>query len=305
MDLHSRRPLRPRTVLAGILAATALVAGAPAALAQDPLLEPISNADELVQSWYVSVLGRGPANAADDVGREGWVSAVVGGTRSDDVVTELASSREYVQDHVEATYRDVLRRRADPGARFWVDQVVAGRLTLDDVDRAVLASPELATRWDSSFAGRDRYVQDLYVAVLGRYVWDTSPGERAWWVDRIDAVDAPVAVAELWATREAVEHRIDHVYRLMLRRPADSYGLRYWRGVESSRGLVAVIAGVGASSEYLTVDWKQPYQLDTGKGPYPFPYYPKNNTEPRLDAPPLPKAPEPSPTPETSPPPTP
>ena len=277
--------------LAAALSAAAVAGTAPSASAAESLEQPITSSDDLVQSWYVSVLGRGPADAADDVGRAPWVARLDAGGAPADVVTELASSEEHVRDHVEATYRDVLRRRTDPGARYWVVQATAGSLSLDDVDRAVLASPEMVDRWGADRAGRDRYVQDLYVAVLGRYAWETTPGERAWWVDRIATVGAAQAVAEMWSTPEAVEHRIDHVYRLMLRRPADSYGLRYWRGVEAERGLTAVVAGIGASDEYRTVDWKAPYELDTSPGPYPFPYDPKDEQDPRPGTAPAPPTP--------------
>lgn len=283
-----RRTLTPRVAIAGVLAAATLAAGAPPALAQDPLKYPITSADDLVQSWYVSVLGRGPANAADDVGRAGWVDALQRGASAQDVVAELALSPEAVRDHVDATYREVLHRSADPGSRYWVGEVLAGRTSLEAVDRAILASPEMVNRWDSSAAGRDRYVQDLYVTVLGRYAHDSTRGERGWWVDHLARVGVARGVDDLWATTEATDHRIDGVYRLMLRRPADSHGLRYWRGFEARGGLTAVVAGIGAAGEYRTVDWKQPYLLDTGRGPYPFPYYPKNDTASRPDTPPPP-----------------
>ncbi len=281
-------PRAPRLLVAGALALATLASGAPAALAQDPLRYPISTADDLVQSWYVSVLGRGPANAADDVGRAPWVDALQRGSSAQEVITELTLSPEHVSDHVEATYREVLHRRADPGARYWVREVLAGRLSLDAVDRAILSSPEMVDRWGSSTTGRDRYVQDLYVAVLGRYAHASSRGERAWWVDHLARVGPERAVGDLWDTTEATNHRVDRVYRLMLRRPADSHGLRYWRGVDARGGTTAVVAGVGAAGEYLTVDWKQPYELDTGAGPYPYPYYPNHETVPRRDTPPPP-----------------
>lgn len=305
VPLTSRSSAGLARVLSGVLtvafSAAALVSTAPAASAADPLKHPIASPDDLVQSWYVSVLGRGPANAADDISRDTWVDRIAAGTSSTDVVTELASSEEYARDHVEATYRDVLHRRTDPGAGYWITQVRSGALTLADVDRAVLSSPEMVNRWSADRVGRDRYVQDLYAAVLGRYTWETTPGERAWWVGRIASVGAPQAVAEMWATPEAADHRIDHVYRLMLRRPADSRGLGYWRGVEARSGLVAVVAGIGASGEYRMVDWKAPYELDTSTGPYPFPYHPRNEQDPRRDTPPPPPGSEPSTSPSPTP----
>ncbi len=286
-----RRPRRARArnvVLAGVLAVATLASGAPAALAQDPLAIPITSDDDLVQSWYVSVLGRGPANAADDVGRAGWVDALQRGASSQDVIAELVLSPEHVRDHVDATYREVLHRRADPGSRYWVGEVLAGRSSLEAVDRAILSSPEMVNRWGSSAEGRDRYVQDLYVTVLGRYAHDSTRGERGWWANHLSRVGVAQGVNDLWTTTEATNHRIDRVYRLMLRRPADSYGLRYWRGVEARGGLAAVVAGIGATGEYRTVDWKQPFRLDTGRGPYPFPYYPNNTTVSRPGTPPPP-----------------
>ena len=272
---------------AGAMAAGALLAAAPAQAAVP------TSPDELVQSWYVTLLQRGPAGAADDLGRDHWVQALAAGTSRTDVTTELVLSEEAVRDHVRDTYRTVLRRNPDPGSEHWVRQVRGGALSTEAVDRAVLSSSEMVGRWGDSAAGRDRYVQDLYVAVLGRYVWDTTPGERAWWAELVRTQGPAAAVARLWDTDEAVAFRVDQHYRLLLRRPADSAGLAYWGGVERSAGDAAVVARIAASSEYAGVDQGVPPTNDTGKGPVPKPVPSPTPT------------PTPSPSPSTSPSPTP
>lgn len=268
------------------------VAAAQSTSGSTPKPPPVMSNDDLVQSWYVSVLGRGPADAADDYGRRAWVEQLIppawvaqqGGARDDSdqrdasrrtVVRKLASTEEFVRDHVRATYREVLRRDPDSGSDHWVREVLAGRLTVDDVDRAVLSSREVLDRWGSSTAGRDRYVQDLYAAVLGRYSSDTTRRERSYWVRQLEGGSASEVVAAMWTTPEAVRHRVDRVYRLVLRRPVDSSGLRYWAGVDEREGLVGVVAGVAAADAYLAVDWKAPYALVTSPGPFPHPYDPK------------------------------
>lgn len=255
---------------AAALTLSALAAGAVLAAAPAQAAAPTTT-DELVQSWYVTLLQRGPANAADDVGRSHWTDQLAAGRSRSDVTTELVLSEEHVRDHVRDLYRTVLRRNPDPGSETWVSQVLAGSTSPEQVDRAVLASPEMVERWGASASGRDRYVQDLYVAVLGRYVWDTTPGERAWWADLVRARGAAAAVATLWDTDEAVTFRVDQHYRELLHRPVDSYGLRYWAGVERASGDAAVIAQIAASDEYAGVDHGGPPSNDTGRGPLPRP----------------------------------
>lgn len=255
---------------AAALTLSALVAGAVLTAAPAQADAPTST-DTLVQSWYVTLLQRGPENAADDVGRAHWTAQLAAGRSRVDVTTELVLSEEHVRDHVRDLYRTVLRRDPDPGAEHWVRSVLAGSASLEQVDRAVLASPELEGRWGASASGRDRYVQDLYVAVLGRYVWDTTPGERAWWSDLVRDRGAATAVATLWDTDEAVTFRVDQHYRTLLLRPVDSYGLRYWAGVERASGDAAVIVQIAASDEYAGVDHGGPPSNDTGKGPLPKP----------------------------------
>lgn len=255
---------------AAALTLSALVAGAVLAAAPAQAAAP-TNADTLVQSWYVTLLQRGPQNAADDVGRAYWADRLAAGGPRTDVTTGLLASEEHVRDHVRDLYRTVLRRNLDPGAEHWVRAVLAGSASLEQVDRAVLASPEMENRWGTSASGRDRYVQDLYVAVLGRYVWDTTPGERAWWADLVRTRGAARAVDTLWGTDEAVTFRVSQHYRTLLLRPVDSYGLRYWAGVERASGDAAVIAQIAASDEYAGVDHGGPPSNDTGRGPLPRP----------------------------------
>jgi hypothetical protein len=223
--------------------------------------------DRIVNGWYRDFLQRGSVNAEGDYGREYWVNQLNGATDQESVenvrsavLGEIVRSPEYVRRQVDDSYRAFLGRKPDPGASFWVDGVSHRGMALEWVDQNLLASQELHSRWAARPNGDDLYVQQLYVHVLGRYAWETTPGERAYWVGRIRAVGRLAAVRELWYADEAVRHRLaGHYLSLLCLDEVDRYGLHYWypREVASDLGTAVAIASTDKYAQRL-LTYKDP-----------------------------------------------
>ncbi len=213
--------------------------------------------DRLVKGWYRDFLQRGSIDAAGDYGREHWVQRLDAADGRPDVeaarrevLTDIVRSPEYVQRHVTDSYRAILGRRPDAGASYWIEGATKHGMALEWVDQNLLASRELHERWASRSNRDDLYVQQLYVHVLGRYAWETTPGERAYWVGRVRAVGRLAAVRELWYADEAVRHRLASHYRSLLgRESVDRYGLHHWYPQVVQSDLRARVA-LASTNEY-------------------------------------------------------
>lgn len=235
-----------RAALTGALA-LAMTAGL--AVAAAPAHATEAN-DLLVQAWYREFLQRTSDDAAADPGREHWTHRLDDGDPREEVLRDLLRSREHVSRRVSDAYQDVLGRSPDPGAAQWVDGATSSGMALEWVEQNLLASRELYEEWSWAGDHDDLYVQDLYAAVLGRYSWESTPAERAYWVGRLRAVGRLAAVRELWSTDEAVRHRVEEHYGDLLRRTPDVDGMAYWSRVEARSDLDAVV-GIAATEEFF------------------------------------------------------
>lgn len=225
------------------LASVAVLVPAPAHAATPPN-------DKLVQGWYRDFLDRSTVNAAADDGRQHWVQQLDAGRPREEVLGEIVGSHEHAQRRIDASYRAVLGRAPDRGAGYWVDGVTSRGMALEWVDQNLLASQELYDRWGARRDRDDLYVQDLYVHVLGRYAWETTPGERAYWAGRVRAAGRLAAVRELWYSDEAVRHRLVLHYSALLDRDRiDRSGLDYWYPREVRSDLATGVA-IAATTEY-------------------------------------------------------
>ena len=142
----------------------------------------------LVDDLYRRALGRDP----DGGGRTYWVENLAGGLKYEHLGTLFYGSDEYVNRSggtdgafVDALYRDLLGRRADPDGRgYWLDQLATGRAQPDDVANAFYRSIE---------SRRDR-ARAMHLTVLG-----TEPGaslvQRL--ADRLATIDDLALAAEL------------------------------------------------------------------------------------------------------------
>ncbi|MBI2188115.1 MAG: phycobilisome rod-core linker polypeptide [Acidobacteria bacterium] len=82
---------------------------------------------------------------------------------------------------VNELYRHVLERSADPGSAHWVQQLESGRMTVREVVREIVTSPEHMQRFIYTEAGEstpyERSVARLYRHILGRQ--PDAEGQRA------------------------------------------------------------------------------------------------------------------------------
>lgn len=229
-------------VLTGAMTAGLAVVAAPAHATEGN--------DLLVQAWYRQFLQRSAEDAAADTGRGHWVARLDDGEPRERVLRDLLRSREHVNRRVSDAYQDHLGRAPDPGAAHWVDGAARHGMALEWVEQNLLASQELYDEWSWAGEHEDLYVQDLYVAVLGRYGWESTRAERAYWAGRVRAVGRLAAVRELWYTDEAVRHRLAGHYSDLLRRTADLDGLTHWAPVQARSDADAVV-GLACTEEFF------------------------------------------------------
>jgi hypothetical protein len=205
---------------------------------------------KIVNGWYRDFLHRSPENLEADYGRDHWIERLNTGEPRSAVLGDIVRSSEYATRRVGDSYQAILGRKPDPGASYWVEGVSQRGMALEWVDQNLLASQELHSRWAARPNGDDLYVQQLYVHVLGRYAWETTPGERAYWAGRIRAVGRLAAVRELWYADEAVRHRLaGHYISLLGYRGVDRDGLHYWYPREVTSDLTTRVA-IASTDEY-------------------------------------------------------
>ncbi|MBF5082206.1 hypothetical protein [Quadrisphaera sp. INWT6] len=228
---------RRAAALAGavLAAAVGLATAAPASAAPTDAT--------VVEAWHRDFLQRG-AGAADQERCTGFITTFGAVAAADD----LTRTREYAEHQVGQVYRELLQRSPDPGAAYWVDGVAEGGFPLEWVVQNVLASQEYADLWAGAHGSRKPSVTAgaWVLALLDRRA---TPGEEAYWGDRITQVGRLGALRDLYYTPEGVRHRIDGHYRELLDRPADGGGTSYWYGLESTDDR-AVQVQIAASPEY-------------------------------------------------------
>jgi hypothetical protein len=167
--------------------------------------------------------------------------------------------------YVDAVYRDLLHRPADPAGRaHWVARLLGG-LPRSAFTEAIARSPE----WTGVVVG------ELYRLALGRI---PDPAGLAYWRDQV-AFRRPVAevAADLFGSAESwalgggtAEGAVDRIYRLLLGRPADPVGLAYWSG-QARGGLPprALALALFQSDEHRRVRVSRLYLALLGRGPDP------------------------------------
>ncbi|MEZ5379870.1 MAG: DUF4214 domain-containing protein [Acidimicrobiales bacterium] len=136
-------------------------------------------AGAVVSQIYTTALGRAP----DAAGRAYWVEQLRLGMKMQELGTYFYGSSEYFAQagsagaYVDALYRELLHRDADPtGRAFWIDQIERRRARPADVSAGFYASLE---------SRRDR-VSGLFEKVLGR---DTDPAGLDYWAEWLSTGD--------------------------------------------------------------------------------------------------------------------
>ena len=124
-------------------------------------------------------------------------------------------------DYVEATYRAVLNRNADPGGlTYWAGQLTSGALTRLDVVQGIRNSVEHFTQEVDAF----------YQTLLGRAA---DPDGQAYWVSQLQngVPEEQVAFAFLDSTEylsKGDKYFVDSMYESLLGRVFDPAGEAYW-----------------------------------------------------------------------------
>ena len=193
---------------------------------------------------YRDVLGRESEPAGDSF----WTQVLAAGDRTG-VGLGFVTSVEHRAMQVQGFYADDLGRGLDPeGLAFWLAAYAAGA-TQDQVQVAILTSPEYLGLSERQVDDPGAFATRLYGDVLGRM---PEPAGLAGWVGAIAAGARPIDVASGFVTStENRANRIADDYRRYLGRDPEPFGLQFWGNVLGSGGRQEdVLAGILGSAEY-------------------------------------------------------
>src|SRR5262249_4322120 len=150
-------------------------------------------------------------------------------------------SQEYGARVVQGLYRQLLQRDADPvGLAAWVRLLTQGG-TAEQLQAILLGSDEYFARHGGTTAG---FLHALYQEVLARDI--DEAGQRGWGRFRAGGTRGSAVAAAVRGSREADSQAVQSLYRLYLRRPADSAGHQAWvealqRGMSQEQLVVALL----------------------------------------------------------------
>ena len=197
-----------------------------------------------VAQLYRDLLGR----EADQAGLNGFTQLLDQNQISRvGVVQAIQGSREYSQRVVRDLYRSILAREVDPfGLSVWTDFLSKGG-TADRLQVLLMDSEEFFQRRGGGTA--TGFLQAVYQQILGRTV--DAVGQRLWGA-RIAANSPRGSIAdEILSSEESNRRRIDGLFRLYLRRPADTNGLNtFLASMRQGATIDAVAAAILGSAEY-------------------------------------------------------
>lgn len=193
--------------------------------------------DRFVAAAFQLFVGRTPTGAERSAGRQ----ALAAGQARADVISQLATSDEWLGHEIDQVYAAALGRAADDdGRRYWADQVRAGA-RLADVGVHVFASDEFFRTNGGTAEG---FVQGLYRKILGR---SGDEGGVQHWAARLHAGGSRADIAaSFYRSLESRTGRVTGLYHRILGRSADEAGLRHWADrllVDDDVRLATVLAG--------------------------------------------------------------
>jgi uncharacterized delta-60 repeat protein len=209
------------------------------------LVSTVSPNTQFVTQLYYDLLHRLP----DDGGLNVFSSALDSGTSTRaQVVLGFLQSQEYLSNQIDHAYLDYFGRVADPGGlSHWLSVLRAGA-TIEQVDVAILNSPEVIANVGSSDV---QFLIVLYRDIFGRAV--DSVGMAGYTHALASGVPRSVVTMEILTSMEARTKLVEADYETFLNRPADSGGLAYWlSALEHGATSEQVASGILSSSEYVT-----------------------------------------------------
>jgi len=208
----------------------------------------LAQAHAVVKALYADLLLR-PVDAG---GLASWSAFLAGGGGQPALVASLTSRKEYALLRVRQAYLKVLGRTADAGGLAgWTQQILAGRIGVDDVARTLYATREFVNRSGGTDAG---YVAKLYQSILGR---TASRAEVASWAAKTRQFGRGWVVGQIWFSGEAASDRAGRYYLLFLKRAADPAERASWARVMLAHGEGAVRTGLAGSAAYRLLALKR------------------------------------------------
>ncbi len=200
-------------------------------------------ATSLIYAVYNDVLARNP----DPAGFIAWHFDLIGqGWSLQQVANSILFSDEYYIAQIKLAYQTVLHRGADPiGLADWLNRIQIGTASVDEVQMTFMKSLEYYQRAGSTPAG---FTQALYQDLLGRA---PGPAELSYWADQARLYGTARVVDGIWNSNESAARRINGIYQLFLKRPADAGGITTWTPLVIAHGNQALRSVILNSAEYL------------------------------------------------------
>jgi hypothetical protein len=159
----------------------------------------------------------------------------------------IEGSSEYQAKLVQDAYGSFLQRPAEPAAQQWALQFLAAGGSVEQLDAAILGSPEYYAKHGSTTTG---FVTGLYQDLLGK-----PPGDVAASAANDPSQDERTILAEsIVKSAEGVGYRVQGFYQRFLHRAAEDAGLHFWQDLlTQGASSQQVIAGFVGSAEYSSL----------------------------------------------------
>jgi hypothetical protein len=205
------------------------------------VLPSLADSGAYTAALYQDYLSR--SASSDD--RQWWGGLLATGAPRNVVSDAFVTSDEYRLIRIDAAYRTVLGRAAEPSGRtHWLAQMQAGTITTDDIETQFYASDEYYgahTRTDRGF------VASLYVTLLHR---NAPSADRDFWTGLVQQYGRQWVVDQFWDSTETISERVSLMYKRYLGRTPDTGGLASWVGVALQLGDSGLRSGLTSSDEY-------------------------------------------------------
>ena len=197
-----------------------------------------------ILACYTDVLGRTPAVGGSEVAF--WRAALATGTPRSAVASGFTGSDEYRLQMIDAAYRDVLGRAAEPSGRtWWLNAMRAGLVQPDDAHRTFLTTTEFFTVAGGGTA--EGYISALYADILDRA---PEPTGVSFWTGALAASGRTAVVDGMWMAQETLRKRVAAAYTDLLGRTAGPSDLTWWSAYASAHGPTAMRTAIMSSAEY-------------------------------------------------------
>jgi hypothetical protein len=191
------------------------------------------------RSLYRSILGRD----GDNDGLAGYQERLNNGEAREAIAREIWESEEHRTMQVQQFYRELLNREAEAeGVAYWVERFKQGA-TEEEVMAGIAGSREALDNTETPTG----FTNFVYDQLLGRRPVD----DAANFVQAVES-NAAGAVKDVALSEEALERRMNELYRTILMRDADDEGRRWF--VSQSRdhgGYGEAAIKMLASGEYF------------------------------------------------------